>query len=289
MNKTILISKAPAFLERFDEYLLDCGVGMSAISLHNSLYSCNFYNGCSNNCVYCYLKKEPFKKEMGGKVPTLKKCFRNSQEYAKQCFEKELNTNLSGLQKHGLLMSFTTDPLLPETQSLTKFTIETSLNANVPVKILTKRADWLQWFNFDICKKWKTNIDFGFTLTGRDDLEPNASTNAERIEAMRKIHNAGFKTFASVEPIIDFESSYEMIVKTIEFCDYFKIGLWNGKKYKKDDIEKFVKSVLSCSSVFSIKGYNPKFYFKESLLQQADICCEDFLQNIINKDCNTEN
>ena len=284
MSRTVFVSKTPTDLDEFYNYLLDCGTGKSAISSYMSLYSCNFYVGCSNNCAYCYLKKEPLKKEMGGKTPMLKKCFENSQEYAKQCFEKELETNLSEIQKHGLLMSFTTDPLLPETRNLTKFAIEISLKANVPVKILTKRADWLHCFDLDMCEEWKSKINFGFTLTGRDNFEPNASTNAERIEAMKKLHNAGFRMFASIEPIIDFESSYEMIVKTIEFCDLFKIGLEGGKKYKKEDVNKFVKSVLNCSSTFSIKGYNPKFYFKDNLLQQAGICCENFPENLsINK------
>ena len=31
----------------------------------------------------------------------------------------------------------------------------------------------------------------GFTLTGRDDLEPGASTNLGRIRAMKELHSAG--------------------------------------------------------------------------------------------------
>lgn len=71
----------------------------------------------------------------------------------------------------------------------------------------------------------RRDIAFGFTLTGHDELEPGASTNAERINAMQKLHEAGFKTWASIEPIIDFGSSLAMILDCLTFCDYFKIGL----------------------------------------------------------------
>jgi DNA repair photolyase len=60
-------------------------------------------------------------------------------------------------------------------------------------------------------EKYKRLVAVGWTLTGVDSAEPNASPNAERIEAMRKLHEAGFKVWASIEPIIDFDSSLTMI------------------------------------------------------------------------------
>ena len=38
----------------------------------------------------------------------------------------------------------------------------------------------------------RDKIAWGFTLTGRDDLEPGASLNTERIRTMRYLHDAGF-------------------------------------------------------------------------------------------------
>ena len=63
--------------------------------------ACNFYVGCSNACTYCFNKRWGW-----GNVPTLKKCFKN-EEHALEVFEKELMANLSELQKHGFLLSFT--------------------------------------------------------------------------------------------------------------------------------------------------------------------------------------
>ena len=62
-------------------------------------------------------------------------------------------------------------------------------------------------------------IAFGFTLTGRDDMEPNASPNVERQLAMKHLHAHGFRTWASIEPIVDLESSLDVIMHTLDYCD----------------------------------------------------------------------
>jgi len=124
---------------------------------------------------------------------------------------------------------------------------------------------------------WKQWIAFGFTLTGHDELESNASTNEERIEAMKRLHDAGFKTWASIEPVIDFESAREMIVKTMDYCDLYKIGLLSGKKYDKEDLATFIHAVLF---------WKIPVYFKDSLLQQTGIIREDLPTNCVGRDYN---
>ena len=84
-----------------------------------SQWACNFYVGCSNNCTYCYCKKGILAGAMGQNKPQLKKCFKD-ETHAIEIFKKEVESNLSELQKHGLFFSFTTDPMLPETIELTK-------------------------------------------------------------------------------------------------------------------------------------------------------------------------
>jgi DNA repair photolyase len=244
-------------------------------------YSCNFYVGCSNGCTYCYLRKPPLRKACGGSVPTLAKCFKD-ENHALAVFEKELKANLPELQKHGLFFTFTSDPFLPEPMDLSGVAVGRCLSNNIRVKMLTKRADWCDYIiSQPFSGKEKKLVAFGFTLTGRDDLEPNASTNAERIEAMRKLHDAGFKTWASIEPIIDFESSYEMILNTMGFCDLYKIGLQSGAKYDRENTADFVSLLLN----FIRNNY----YFKDSLLKAAGINREDLPANCVNSDYNMFN
>jgi DNA repair photolyase len=234
-------------------------------------WACNFYVGCSNGCTYCYLKKGIGKDVLGGEKPTLKKCFKD-EENALEVFEKELLQNIDELHKHGLFFSFTTDPMLPETIMLIRNSVWLCLKNHVPVKILTKNASVAIKYSivynaFDNMlmnfQGYDRKIAFGFTLTGHDELEPGASTNAERIEAMKKLHEIGFKTFASIEPIIDFESSFRMIYHTQHFCDLYKIGLASGQKVNREYYEMLRSFNLQVVNLFA--GTNVKVYWKESI------------------------
>jgi DNA repair photolyase len=241
-----------------------------------SYWACNFYVGCSNGCTYCYCKKGILAGAMGQDKPQLKKCFKD-EKHALEVFEKELLQNKTELQKHGIFFSFTTDPMLEETQDLTYEATSIAIANNVPVKILTKTTYGLTFLNRDCSLKHL--IAFGFTLTGHDELEPKASTNAERIKAMKKLHELGFKTFASIEPIIDFERSMDMIADIRGLCDLYKIGLESGKKYNYGELKSFIDwCCLNCNI------YGGKIYFKDSILKQAGINREDLPANCVNRD-----
>lgn len=243
-----------------------------------SYWACNFYKGCSNGCTYCYLKKGVLAHAMGRDKPELKACFKDEAN-ALEVFEKELLHNLDELRKHGLFFSFTTDPLLRTTRRLTWKAVEICMDNNVPVKLLTK-VGFSTWMDTPVFFK-KDLVAFGFTLTGHDELEPNASTNAERIEAMKKLHEAGFKTWASIEPIIDFESSMKMIQRSASCCDLFKIGLESGKRYFKREILEFVHQVNWLFSESSIK-----VYFKDSLLNVVGIERSELPANCVTRKYN---
>lgn len=182
-------------------------------------------------------------------APRLKKCFKD-EDHALAIFEKELKANIDELRKHGIFFSFTTDPMIKGvTFGMTYQAMLIALHHNVPVQILTKCTDWCMttlqsgnWiFDNQILQKYRDKIAFGFTLTGRDDLEPNASTNAERVQAMKKLHQLGYLTFASIEPIVDLASSDKVMRDVFPYCDLYKVGLMSGgKKPSKEDLIKFV-------------------------------------------------
>jgi DNA repair photolyase len=250
-------------------------------------WACNFYVGCSCGCKYCFNKKGRFQSVLGGDRPTLKKCFKN-ESHALEVFEKELKQNMAELQEHGLFFSFTTDPMLPNaTFGLTNLAVNICIANKIPVKILTRNADTVfRWRHGSpggdgFIEQLKKYVAFGFTLTGHDELEPHASTNAERIEAMRKLHDAGFITWASIEPVIDFKSSVRMLGEIRGFCDLYKIGLESGKKYHGKEAYNFIGMLLS----FALP--EEKFYFKDSLLSCAGIDRSKLLHgNCVNRDYN---
>lgn len=230
-----------------------------------SYWACNFFTGCSNECDYCYCRKGVLGSVWSAK-PLLKKSFR-SESHALDVFEKEMLQNREELQRNGLFYSFTTDPLLPETAYLTANSMILAFAARIPVKALTKRADWvdiLMPFLKRECgwkEGWEKMFAFGFTLTGHDELEKNASTNMERISAMCRLHELGFKTFASIEPVVDFVSAYSMINLSRGACDLYKIGLMSGKKYNAQE-----RSDAECFFEMLKGDTGQKFYLKDTLI-----------------------
>lgn len=241
-------------------------------------YACNFYVGCSNDCDYCYCKRGVLGHAMGKPQATLKKCFKNEQ-HAIEVFKKELFVNYNELKKHGLFFTFTSDPFIEECIGLTLAAVNYAICCAVPCKILTKRGDFIAklpewWLEKDMYDA-RDYLAFGFTLTGHDELERGASTNAERIETMRKLHDLGFKTFASIEPIIDLKSSYEMIQQTLGFCDLYKIGLISGKRnYTPFDVQGFMHDTN-----LLIRNNDSKVYWKDSVLDYVNMSREDCLKH----------
>lgn len=255
-----------------------------------SYWACNFYVGCSNGCTYCYLKTGVLAHAMSGDKPTLKKCFKD-EEHALQIFEKELIQNKEELQKHGLFFTFTSDPLLKETIKLTFTAVQKCVFYDIPVKILTKVADFGEWWFSQLTSEnsikeqllhlaYTKSVAFGFTLTGHDELELGASTNAERVKSMKILHESGYKTFASLEPIINFADTLEMIEKTQGICDLYKIGLESGKQYSQSVLREFIEQCCLKSARMS------KIYFKDTLLKQAGISRDSLPDYCVDRDYN---
>ena len=226
-------------------------------------WACNLYVGCSNDCAYCYCKKGVLSHAMGGPVPKLKTCFRN-ENHALDVFIRELESNLSELQKSSLFFTFSSDPMIPETRRLNWDCIVQAVINDVPVQVLTKNADFIKDEYIGLGHvmagaKIHEKIAWGFTLTGRDDLEPGASRTEERIKVMRTLHKAGYRTFASLEPVVDPDATIDVFRQTEDCCDLFKVGLQSGVSkdyYHLADVRKMAEIIA---------GSGKPVYFKKSI------------------------
>lgn len=198
-------------------------------------WSVNPYIGCSHLCSYCYLKKGPSGAYLGQDSPVLKKGVVND-EHAYHLAMAEIYANHKEIIRDGgLFMTFTSDPCVEETQeTFFQIAIDSAKYLEIPVMFLTKSADFINFWRYTniatgmICngRMVKQRLAFGWTLTGHDELEPNAAPNTKRINAMRLVSANGFKTWASIEPVIDFPSSLDMIYQALNAgCEHFKIGL----------------------------------------------------------------
>jgi len=254
-------------------------------------HSFSAYKRCTNACKYCYLNSGVFSKTLGTGTPELRSCFKNEDEVVRK-FEKELKSQKEQLiADGGIFFSFITDPCLPETINLTTKCSYFAMSQGVPVTILTKMTYWTD----SLYHRHLLNIGeetgllcFGFTLTGHDELEPYADSNKARILAMKLLHEQGIKTFASIEPIIDFDSSLKMIEKTIDFCDLYRIGLRSGVKADYYDNEKLCFFIGQVEGLIELKHSNAKVYWKESVRERVSFSDTDYWtsRNNVNADYN---
>ncbi len=225
---------------------------------------CNFYKGCPHKCEYCYLKRGAPSAQLGGEMAVLKKRLVN-EDKAPEIFCKEARKHIDMLKKYGVFFSFSTDPMHATTRELTFSAINFCVNNGIHVKVLTKNADFI--FSEGMMNNYNSTVardflELGFTLTGRDDMEPKASSNNDRIEAMRMLHQRGFKTFASIEPVIDWTHSKMVIDLSLDCCNHYKIGLRSG--VKKDYYSVLRSGMAIQEMVEKIVSAGRTVYLKES-------------------------
>lgn len=245
-------------------------------------WACNLYNGCPNECDYCYCRKGFMGSILGGSVPEIKKILGGTPETAYKLFCKELAKYGDQIRRDGgLFFSFSTDPMVEAELPLTLRCIEQCFMWSVPVIILTKSVGWWR-YSYEFARlfhHYRHLLAVGFTLTGHDELEKSASSNQDRINLMRPLNRAGFKVWASIEPIVDLKSSLIMMLKAQDYCDHFKVGLMSGvkKDYYNDE---------ELQAMFVAMQYITKpIYLKDSFVKRLLIDRSKLEFPFVNQDC----
>lgn len=253
-------------------------------------WSVNAYIGCNHGCLYCYLKKGPSGAYLGQDSPVLKKGV-VSEEHAYHLAMAEIIANRDEIIRDGgLFMTFTSDPCAEQTCKLFFRISESARGMDIPVTMLTKAEPDYSYMFLDStvdancilnsvrtkeqeqndylnrCTEKASLLAVGFTLTGHDELEPNAISNEERIgciDFLAHCYQLAEKChlWASVEPVIDFPSALAMVYQAVNAgCQHFKIGLltkntrlvrkdfeFGGHKfdaYKVEDCLHFIEDVM---------------------------------------------
>jgi DNA repair photolyase len=167
-----------------------------------------------------------------------------------------------------ILLSFTGDPYCGIVPEATTRVLEILLKYNHKVAILTKGG--LRSMNdIELLKMFGDNVKVGATLTfdnANDSLEweSGAALPDERIDALKSLHDAGIKTWASFEPVIIPEQSLRLMERVASFADHVKIGKLNNYKGidKKIDWSDFIsKAVKIC------RDNSLPFYIKNDLAE----------------------
>jgi len=218
----------------------------------------NLYRGCEHGCSYCYapnilyLSRDNFK-NASIRQGILKQIEKEAPAYANSGKEVQL--------------CFTCDPYhqLDAQARLTRDTINILHNNNITVRILTKGGKRSER-DFDLLSANKGLSWYGATLTFTEDkdsllYEPMAALPIERFESLKKAHQLGIKTWASLEPVIIPEQTLQIIEHTHKYIDVFKVGKWNhSKDAAKIDWQKFTNEAVEI-----LKRYNKQYYIKQDL------------------------
>ena len=220
----------------------------------------NIYKGCDHGCSYCYVVNmmKRFNSEYVHHDVKNKPGFVAS---LKKVAEK-------GIIKKQVLLSFTGDPYC-KANSIYKETrkvLEVLLKNKIPVRILSKGGSRILE-DLDIFKEFGNNIIVGSTLTfsnKKDSLEwePNASLPEKRLNVLKTLHDNGIRTWSSFEPVIIPSQSLELMEKTLDFVDEYKIGKINHniEIEKKIDWNDFLEK-----TVHLMRVNKKSFYIKDDL------------------------
>lgn len=219
--------------------------------------SMNIFNGCDHGCTYCYVPACTFRPEANSVPLQRKNVIKN--------LEKELKMSIP---KEQILLCFLCDPysIHDKDSAIARQAIEIFMRYECKIAILSKGGKRCLR-DLDLFKKYPSGkIKFGTTLTFFNDelrkkYEPNACNCEERIDVLAEIHDAGIKTFVSIEPVIDPIESLKVIAASLPFCDQYKIGKLNhDKNAKNTNWNKFLSDSLSI-----VRQYKKEVYVKEDL------------------------
>lgn len=271
-------------------------------------WAINLYHGCSNGCTYCYNRRGVLSHVFGDKpelaAPIIKQRDKLLNEYLKKNDMTAHDAIKKGVVNHenlvathvliskdlekigidklrqdgGIFFSFTCDPFDIEADMLIlQQTVLHLLFDRIPVTILTKNVHWMQtglWKSTlrDLTTDYKDiarYLTIGFTITGKDKLEPGAPSTEERIEALRELRDKYLvNTFVSLEPITSIHTASEVIKKTYQITDEIRIGAQSPIKKDRYDPNEFFGFITAVK--FLARDLPCRFMVKDSMYKQAE-------------------
>lgn len=195
-------------------------------------YTINHVQGCAHGCKFpCYAMMMA---KRFGKVKTYEEwCRPKLVENALEILDKEIPKSKDKIRS--VHLCFTTDPFMYGYDEISHMSIEIikKLNtAGIKCTVLTKGI-----LPAELAILSDEN-EYGITLISLDEafrkeIEPNTAPYQDRIAALRALHDAGCKTWVSIEPYPTpnfIEQDINEILEAISFCDKIIFGRLNYNK-----------------------------------------------------------
>ena len=221
-------------------------------------YTMNHVLGCSHGCLYpcyAYLQKKRF-----GDIKTYDEwCEPTLVENTLELLEQEIPKYKSKIKM--LHLCFTTDPFMyqyREVQDMSIAAIKRINAAGIKCSVLTKGI-----LPIELAQLSKDN-EYGITLISTNEafrkrIEPGAAPWKKRLTALKALHEAGCKTWVSIEPFPTpniVKQDFHDLLMAVNFVDRIIFGRMN---YNKE--------------VTSYK--NHKQFFNERANEVIDFCNEN--------------
>ena len=244
---------------------IECKTALSPSGIYGWVHALNPYRGCMHGCRYCFapnIIRQP--RATWGTYVKVKKNI--PTVLAKEL--KKLTPALVGV-------SSVTDPYqeIEEKYHITRYCLEQLLKYKFPVSVITKSPLVLR--DIDLLRKF-TYSEITVTITTLDEkisnkLEPNAPSISERLDALRKLSNEGFNTYAFLGPLLPsldpdqvtafIEKIQATGVKTIMVDTLnLKPGVWSDVKKSLNDFPN-IKDIFY-KRLFQDLNYYPKIFKK---------------------------
>ena len=179
--------------------------------------SLNLYGKCSHGCGYCYNTSKNYNERIGKSTLA--------------AIERDIKALEASGERCPVHISFIGDPYdLGRDEDDVRAVLELFHKSKVNFQILTKGGTKAVK-DFDL---YRPGDRFGCTLTFLDPKkaktwEPGAALPDDRLRALKEAHDeTGLTTWASLEPIIDWEETKELIRRAAPFVDVFAVGKLNA-------------------------------------------------------------
>ena len=237
----------------------------SGMAKEYSPYAANLYIGCSHRCEYCYAPHTLQRRAedyFGTPAPRRDVLNLLDQDLKKQQYTKQI------------LLSFIGDVYCDNTDNsmTTRAALQLLDHYNAPVAVLSKGGKKMLR-DLDVFQSFGERIMVGTTLTFIDaeksrQWEPGATLPEERLETLKTLREAGIRTLASFEPVLEPAESLALIERTLQDDSvvHYKIGKLNNYKSldKGHDWPGFLRDALAL-----LRPAGKQIYVKKCLYEIA--------------------
>lgn len=232
-------------------------------------YTINHIQGCAHGCKYpCYAMSMA---KRFGKAKTYEEwCEPKLAENALEILDIEIPKLKDKIES--VHLCFTSDPFMygyDEVADMSIAIIKKLNAAGIKCTVLTKGILPLA------LAELSPKNEYGITLVSLDEdfrkeMEPNTAPFEERIQALKALHDAGCKTWVSMEPYPTpnfIEQDLNAILEAVSFCDKIIFGRLNYNK-KVSEYKGYKEFFNNCAQavIEYCENNNKQYHIKDGTI-----------------------